>query len=361
MKTNKKSLDKLLDWMEVTGNKLPDPVTIFFILCLILMFLSFVFNKLGVNSTNPSTNEIIYVSNLLAKENLQKFLTKIVTTFQTFPPLGVVLVAMIGIGLAEKSGMLEAFLHSIVTRISSSLLYFAIAATGIIFTGIGDACFVILPPLAAIIFLNIGKHPIIGILLAYAGAAVGFSSGLFVGLNDVLLTAFSIPAAQLIKPNFNTTPALNMYFNITNTILQVFILTWITKKFVEPRFKTDELEVNKEKYELTELDKKGLKYAGIVFFVYSLMIIILCLGKNSFFRDASGSLVSLKSPLMGGLIPIMSLAFFLMGVVYGKITGTIKNDKDVVKMIGSSLGSMGGYIFIVFIASQFIYLFICGK
>ena len=216
---NINTLDRILNCFEVIGNKLPDPVSIFLILCISILIISFICSKIGVAVEHPLTHNIITAENLLNKGNLKQILMSMVTVFQTYPPLGVVLVAMIGIGLADKSGFLECLLTVVVKKVPSNLIYFTVVIMGLIFTGIGDAGFIVLPPLAALIFLNLGKNPIVGMLLSFAGAAIGFCSGLFVSLNDILLTSFTIPAAQLLSPTFTKSPAMTLYFNITNSIL----------------------------------------------------------------------------------------------------------------------------------------------
>lgn len=355
---NINTLDRILNCFEVIGNKLPDPVSIFLILCISILIISFICSKIGVAVEHPLTHNIITAENLLNKGNLKQILMSMVTVFQTYPPLGVVLVAMIGIGLADKSGFLECLLTVVVKKVPSNLIYFTVVIMGLIFTGIGDAGFIVLPPLAALIFLNLGKNPIVGMLLSFAGAAIGFCSGLFVSLNDILLTSFTIPAAQLLSPTFTKSPAMTLYFNITNSILQIFVIAWVTVKFIEPRFPAPEKKVGEnEGKEMLEVERKGLRYAGISFLIYMILIVFLAIGKGAFLKDDAGSLVSTKSPLMAGLIPIMALAFFIPGLVFRKITGKIKNDKDVVKMISQTLGEMGGYIFIVFVSAQFLSLF----
>lgn len=349
--------NKILDLFEKIGNKLPDSVTIFVILCFLILIISYFCNKFNVTAIHPITKESITVNNLLSKENLKQILVEMINVFQTYPPLGVVLVAMIGIGVADKSGLLETLLNIVMVKVPKGVVYYAVVIMGLIFTGIGDAGFVVLPPLAALIFLKLNKNPIIGILLAYAGAAIGFCSGLFVSLNDILITSFTIPAAQTLDPSFMRSPAMTIFFNILNACFQMFIITLVTKKFIEPRFPFDEDLIKDDSDEIGDLEKKGLKYAGYSLIVYFLIIISLTLGKTSFLRDANGSLVSVKSPFMGGLIIIMMLAFMIPGIIFGKITNKIKNDKDIVKMVGQSLGEMGGYIFIVFVAAQFLNLF----
>ncbi|MGL5802241.1 MAG: AbgT family transporter, partial [Cetobacterium sp.] len=349
--------NKILDLFERVGNKLPDSVTIFVILCFSILVISYFCNIFNVTALHPITKESIVVNNLLSKENLKQILVEMINVFQTYPPLGVVLVAMIGIGVADKSGLLETLLNSVMVKVPKGVVYYAVVIMGLIFTGIGDAGFVVLPPLAALIFLKLNKNPIIGILLAYAGAAIGFCSGLFVSLNDILITSFTIPAAQTLDPSFMRSPAMTIFFNMLNACLQMFIITLVTKKFIEPRFPFDESLIKDDDDEIGDLEKKGLKYAGYSLVIYFLVVLSLSIGKSAFLRDSTGSLVSVKSPFMGGLIIIMMLAFMIPGVVFGKITNKIKNDKDIVKMVGQSLGEMGGYIFIVFVAAQFLNLF----
>lgn len=349
--------NKVLDLFEKVGNKLPDSVTIFIILCALILIVSYFCNKFNVTAIHPITKEAIVVNDLLSKTNLKQILVEMINVFQTYPPLGVVLVAMIGIGVADKSGLLETLLNTVMVKVPNGVVYYAVVIMGLIFTGIGDAGFVVLPPLAALIFLKLNKNPIIGILLAYAGAAIGFCSGLFVSLNDILITSFTIPAAQTLDPSFMRSPAMTIFFNMLNACLQMFIITLVTKKFIEPRFPFNENLIKDDNSEIGDLEKKGLKYAGYSLVIYFLFIFSLTIGKTSFLRDTSGSLVSVKSPFMGGLIIIMMLAFMIPGIIFGKITNKIKNDKDIVRMVGQSLGEMGGYIFIVFVAAQFLNLF----
>ncbi|WP_255492197.1 AbgT family transporter [Cetobacterium sp. 2A] len=356
---NKQNLiDKMLNSFEKIGNKLPDPVSIFVILCMLILIISYTCNKLGIVATHPISKEVIAVNNLLSIENLKKILVEMITVFQNYPPLGVVLIAMIGIGLADKSGLLKTLLTVVVGKVPKEMIYYTVVLMGLIFTGIGDAGFIVLPQLAALIFLNLGKNPIIGILLAYAGAAIGFCSGIFVSLNDILITSFTVPSAQMLDQTFMRSPAMTIFFNIANAVVQMIAIAWITKNIIEPRFpKLENQNEIHEKKDIEESEKKALKYAGISLLIYFGFIISLCIGENAFFKDNSGSLISTKSPFMGGLIIVMTLAFLIPGIVYGKITKKIKNDKDVVRMVGQSLGEMGGYLFIVFVAAQFLNLF----
>ena len=365
METNKKVekeklslLNKMLNKVEVVGNKMPDPTSIFLILCILIFIISFILSKFGVSVEHPGTKEIIKAENLLSSDNLKAILVSTVKVFQTFPPLGAVLVTMIGIGLADKSGYLEVLLTLTIKKVPKKLIYFTVVFAGLVFTAIGDGGFIVLPPLAAIIFINIKKNPLIGIFLSFAGAAIGFCSGFFVGMNDILLSSFTNPAAQILEPTFQKSPTMTIYFNMANAILQIFIVTSVTIKFIEPRFPVNEEHFkDNASTEIGDLQKKGVKYASISFLLVIAFIVFLAIGPNAFLKDENGSLISVNSPLMGGLIFFMSVVFLIPGFVYGKVTKKIKTDKDAVKLISTSLSEMGGYILIVFVSAQFLNLF----
>ena len=359
-KGEKKSsfLNKFLNILEIAGNKLPDPVILFLILCAGIAVISGICSFLNVSAVNPATNKEVFSNNLLSGQFIKELLANIVVTFQTFPPLGMILVSMIGIGVADKSGFLKHLLKVCVNNSSKEIVYYIIVFIGIIFSGIGDAGFVILPPLAALLFINMGKNPIVGILLALAGSSMGFAAGIFVGLNDILITSFTIPAAQMINPNFMLNPSMTIYFNIANTLLQTFVITWITKKYIEPRFPAGDIdEIEEESHEINNNEKRALKYALISVAMYLIFVFLLTIGPKAFLRDPQGSLISAKAPMMAGLIPIITLAFLIPGIIYGIFSKTIKNDKDAIGMVSKTLGEMGGYIFFVFVASQFLFMF----
>lgn len=350
-------MNRILDIFERIGGKLPDAVTIFVILCCIIMVLSFILNKLEVTVIHPGTNESLPVINLLSRSSIQNLISSAIKVFQEFPPLGVVLVSMIGIGVADKSGLLESTLNMIISKIPSSAIYVTVILLGLIFTGIGDAGFIILPPLAAIMFLKLKKNPIVGILLAYAGAAIGFSSGLFVSLNDILITSFTNPAAKMIDETIVKSPTMTYYFNVVNAVFQTFIIIFVTKKYIEPRFPYKSVEDEDTNLKITQIEKKGVIKSLMAAGIYFIFMILLSMGSSSILRDSNGSLISINSTFMRGLIIFMTLGFFIPGVIYGRVTGKIKSDKDTVRMVGQSLGEMGGYIFIVFVSAQFLSMF----
>ncbi|MBV1821661.1 AbgT family transporter, partial [Bacteroidales bacterium MSK.15.36] len=287
--------------------------------------------------------------------------TESVNKFQQFPPLGMVIVVMLGAGVAEKSGLMSAAMESSIRKVPKPLVTATVLLVCILADGAGDAGFILLPPLAASLFLTMGRHPLVGMFVAYAGVAGGFSANLIVNMTDVLVASFTIPAAQMIDTNYKGTPAMNIYFMICSTILLIVIGVLITEKIIAPRFEkegynnfnniTRERSINKN-------EKKGLFWAGITLIIMTLIVVFLSIGKNAFMKDPeTGSLLAWESPLMQGLIPIITLMLLVPGFVYGKITGSIKSDKDLVKMMGDAMKDLSSYIVLAFMASIFIALF----
>ncbi|WP_053955515.1 AbgT family transporter [Inediibacterium massiliense] len=352
-------LEKALSFIEKAGNKLPDPITLFVIFCGLILLISYIGAKMGISVVHPSTKETIQVVNLITKDGLRQIVGGIVGNFQSFPPLGLVLVVMIGAGVAEKSGLMKAVLENSVTKVPKNFMTAMIVLVGILANAVGDAGFIVLPPLAAIIFLGTGRHPLVGLFAAYAGVSGGFAANLMINMSDVLAASFTIPAAQMIDSSYQGTPAMNLYFIAVSTIFLVGVGVWVTEKIVEPRFPKYEGEnLGEHTKNLSEIEKKGLKYAGWSVMILILVIIGLCIGKDAFMQDPkSGSILAYESTLMQGIIPIVTFVFLIPGLIYGKITGTIKTDKDATAMMGSAMSDMGPYIVLAFVASQFLAYF----
>ncbi|MEG2788172.1 MAG: AbgT family transporter [Romboutsia sp.] len=363
IKTNNKKgsfFNRILNKIEVVGNKLPDPVTIFLGLCILVLIASNIIASKGVSVLHPGTNETVAVVNLLSKEQLQLILTNVVSNFQGFAPLGLVLVVMIGAGMCDKVGLMESAIKSCASKISGKSVTLVIMILGMLANLASDAGTILLPPLAAIAFLGVGRHPLIGLFAGYAAVTLGFSANIMISVVDVLIASFTIPAAQMMDQNYAGNATMNLYFMMASTVVLAILGTIITEKFIAPRFGeytgNATLDVNSD---LTKEQKKGLKLAGLSLLVCIGIIALLSIGgTNSFLADSeTGDLLSNNAPFMKGMVPIMALLFFIPGIVYGKVTGVIKSDKDIVSLMGQSMSDMGSYIILAFAASQFLKLF----
>ena len=349
---NRSLIDKFLNVIEKGGNALPDPGTLFAILAVVVIIISGIGGALnwsvdfvGINSKTMKTEEmIISTKSLMTKEGVNYIFTSMVKNFTDFAPLGTVLVAIIGIGIAERSGLMAAILKKIALSTPKKLVTVMVIFLGIMSNIASDAGYVVLPPLAALIFLSFGRHPIAGLAAAFAGVSGGFSANLLIGTIDPLLGGISTEAAKILDPTYEVLPTANWYFMIASTFVISFLGTLINDKIVEPRLGKYTGDETTDFQEVTVEEKKALRSAGIatVAMLILLVPIYFALGKNF---------------LGSGLVPIIVIFFALPGLAYGKSIGTIKNDSDVMGMLTKSMQGMAGYIVLVFFAAQFIAYF----
>ncbi|MCF7885034.1 MAG: AbgT family transporter [Candidatus Marinimicrobia bacterium] len=353
---NKKRLSlRLLDGVEKVGNKLPNPATLFALLAFFTLLLSSLIKALGVEATHPGTGATIQVNNLLSAEGLRFIFANLTSNYINFPPLGIVVVAMIGIGMAEGSGLISAALRHMVTATPKKLLTASVITAGILSHLASSVGYVVLIPLGAMVFAAFNRHPIAGLAAAFCGVSAGFGANFMIGSVDPILAGLSESAANIIAPNMELTPAINLYFMVASGVMLVVVGTWITEKFVEPRL--GEYHGELEKFEdVQDHEKKGLFWAGISVLVMIILFLLMLIPENGILRNQeTGSI--LNSPFMDGLITAIFLIFFVPGLVYGIAVGTIKNDKDALKHMTASMKNLAGYLVLVFFAAQFVYIF----
>ncbi|MGF1585146.1 MAG: AbgT family transporter [Bacteroidales bacterium] len=352
-----KIFTRSLDYIEIVGNKLPHPATIFAMLAFMVVLLSMLTHWLGTSAVHPVDNSLVEVNNLMSADGIRWMYTNILDNFLRFPPLGYVLVVMIGIGLAEGTGLFAVMIRSLVLSAPPKLITGAIVLAGIVSGLAVEAGYVILIPLGAMLFHALGRHPMAGLAAAFCGVSGGFGANFFIGSVDPILAGISTSAAQLIVPDMVVNPAVNYYFMIASSFVVLFTGTWVTDKIVEPRL--GKYEGNTEKFaiqQLTHRENKGLRWAGIVTLVFVGLMSLTVIPENGLLRDPdTGSI--LHSPFFDGIIIGILLFFFIPALVYGAIAGTIKNDKDLMKHIIVSMSGMGSYIVLVFFAAQFVYFF----
>ncbi len=348
---------KVLDTIEVVGNRLPHPATLFLMMAFLVALLSWWASAVGLQATHPATGEVIAVKNLLNADGIRWIYTNVESNFVKFPPLALVLVIMIGIGVAEGSGLFTVLVRQLVIGAPPRLITAAIITAGIFSHLASEVGYVILIPLGAMIFHALGRHPMAGFAAAFAGVSAGFGSNFLIGSVDPILAGLSTSAAQIIDPAMNINPMVNYYFMVASAIMVIIVGTWITEKIVEPRLgKYTGNEKALEIEQITPLEKKGLRWAGIGTLIFVAAMAWTIIPEKGLFRDPETGGI-LKSPFFSGIIVGLLLLFFVPGLIYGIIVKTIKNDKDVVKHMTNSMKGMGGYIVLVFFAAQFIYWF----
>jgi aminobenzoyl-glutamate transport protein len=352
-----KLFNKSLDYIEIIGNKLPHPATLFALLAVIVAIMSWIGGLLEWQVIHPADGSIIGVNSLLSGDGIRWIYTNMTANFVNFPPLGYVLAVMIGIGVAEGSGLFTAMIRALVTNAPPRLITGSIVLAGIISHLASEAGYVILIPLGMIIFHALGRHPMAGLAAAFCGVSGGFGANFLIGSVDPILAGLSQSAAQIIDPAMTINPAVNFYFMFASAFIIVVLGTLITEKIVEPRLKeytgdAERVPVDK----MNDVEKKALRWAGVSLLVFVIGFVFTIVPENGILRNPVDGGV-LHSPFFEGIITGILLFFLIPGIVYGWIVGTIRSDKQMMKHIITSMGTLSTYIVLVFFAAQFVYFF----
>ncbi|ARE85785.1 p-aminobenzoyl-glutamate transport protein [Clostridium formicaceticum] len=356
--------NKFLDFVEVAGNKLPHPVTLFVIFSLAVILISAIAAAAGTTvefeRINTATGETematVAAISLLTVEGIRRIFAEAVTNFTSFAPLGTVLVAMLGVGVAEGTGLVQASLRKLVLSTPQKLITAVVVFAGVMSNVASDAGYVVLVPLGALIFLSFGRHPLAGLAAAFAGVSGGFSANLMVGTLDPLLGGISQQAAQMYSPGYTVDPTANLYFMIASTFLITIIGTLVTEKIVEPRLGQYKGEEVAEIKGITMEESRGLVWAAISLLAFVAVILVMVVPSNGILRSPEGEVLR-NSAFMAGLVPIIALTFLIPGVAYGIAAKTVKSDKDVAAFMGKAMSTMGGYLVLAFVAAQFVSYF----
>ena len=353
-----------LDVVERAGNKLPDPVVLFLLLMLAAWGVSWVLSGVSFSEIDPRTGQPVQVRNLLAGESLTSFMATMVGTFTSFPPLGVVLVAMLGLGVAEHTGFINALLRAAMAVTPRALLTPALIAVGILSHVAVDAGYVLVIPLGAVIFYAAGRHPLAGIAAAFAGVSGGFSATLGVPSSlDPLLAGLSQTAAQLVDPSVVVNPLNNFVFTTASSLLIILVGWALTDLVIEPRLKrtaTIDGDLSAiEAFQPLAPQERTAMWAALGSMLVGLVLLALtALPETSAWRSpTTGALESTDAPLMKSIVPLIFVLFLLPGVIYGILAGTVKSHRDVIAGMSKAMTGMGYYLVLVFFCAQFIAAF----
>lgn len=348
-----------LNAIERAGNRLPDPLALFAAMALMVPLLSALATVADWQRVHPVTGETIRAVNLLAPESLRRMLTGAVGNFTSFPPLGIVLVAMLGVGLAERSGFIAACLRGFLARTPRRLIAPALVLAGVLANVAADAGYVVLVPLGAVVFASVGRHPLAGLCAAFAGVSGGFSANLIITSIDPLLSGLTEAAARLYDPQAVVLPTANYFFMLASTLAIVAAGWWVTERIVEPRLgpwvaKADvDLADAMEATRAPLLGRRALRDALVAGGIALVAAALLFVPQGALLRGSDGGL----KPFYDALIPLLAAVFVVPGLVFGWRVGTIRNSADVSRMLGDSMAGMGGYIVLAFFAAQYIAYF----
>lgn len=362
---------RFLDTVEWLGNLLPHPVTLFFVLSIAILLLSGLLGWLGVAVEDPrplgspgvAEDGMIRAVSLLNGDGVRRIFTNLVTNYTSFVPLGVVLVAMIGVGVAEKAGLLSAAVRNLVLGAPRHVVTVAIVFTGIISNTASEVGYVVLIPLAGAIFYALGRHPLAGMAAAFAGVSGGYGANLLIGSIDPLLAGITQEAAQLIDPSYEVTPTANWYFMAASTVLVTIIGSLVSIFIVEPQLGTydktraDEMILDENLMApLRPEERRGLRWAGYAFLgVLAVMAFTLVPEWGVLRNPETGD--PIRSPFFQGFVVWILIIFLATGYAYGRGAGTMKTDRDVIDAMAGALSSLGLYMVLVFFAAQFVAFF----
>ncbi len=369
---NKQSsiFNRFLKTVEWLGNLLPHPISLFALFALSIVLLSGIASWFGLSVVDPrpegapgrAASGVIEVVSLLNGDGLRMIVTSLVSNFTGFAPLGTVLVALLGVGIAEHSGLLSAAVRSMVMKASRNTVTVIVVFAGVISNTAAELGYVVLIPLAAMIFHSLGRHPIAGLAAAFAGVSGGYSANLLLGTVDPLLAGITEAAARMIDPTYVVGPEVNWYFMILSTFMIAGVGSWVTIKFVEPnlgKYNPKEASINlaEEKMEhLSDAEKRGLKMAGLAVLGVCGLLALTVVPEWGVLRHPETGAVA-GSPFLKGIVAMILVFFAVPGIVYGRVVGSIKNDRDIIDCMAKSMSTMGMYIVLVFFAAQFVAFF----
>lgn len=359
-KPKKKLFDRFLDGIEYAGNKLPDPAILFLFLLLIVWGFSLILSPFDFGEIDPRTGEDLKIINLLTGAQLANFLASMVNVFITFAPLGIVLVAILGVGVAEHSGYINTALKYTLGFTPKFLLTPMLILVAIVSHTAADAGYVLVIPLGGVIFYAAGRHPLAGIAAAFAGVSGGFSANFIPSGIDPLIQGFTQSAAQIINPGMLLNPLNNWFFTSASSILIIGLGWYITDKIVEPRLskiKVDDdidVESSEEMGDITPKEKTAFWVATGVMILGVVGLILWVIPEDSAMRAPDGQVTAFAAPLMRSIVPLIFLLFWLPGVIYGFVAGVYDKSKDIIDGMSKSMGTMSYYIVMAFFCALFI-------
>ncbi len=350
-----------LGTVERVGNKLPDPAVLFIALLFIVWILSWLLSYIEFDVFHPATGERIIIINQLAADNFVQFLATMVNRFMSFGPVGVVLVAMLGIGVAEHTGFINVAIRALLNVTAKWLLTPMVILVGIVSHSAVDAGYVLVIPLGGVIFYAAGRHPLAGIAAAFAGVSGGFSANFVPSSLDPLLQGLTLEGARLLDPEIAVNTLNNYFFTTASSVLIVGLGWYITDKVVEPRVSSVEIDGDAEDlpemHDLTPEERRGLRWA-----LFSMVLGLVLLGvslipENSAWRDPEGNLATFGAPIMQSIVSLIFLLFIIPGIVFGKVSGSMKGMKDMIEGMTHAMHNMAYYIVIMFFIAQFVIAF----
>jgi aminobenzoyl-glutamate transport protein len=355
---------KLLNWVERVGNKVPHPAVLFFALMVLVVLLSAALAGISVSyqRINPETHKAeetsTVIRSLLAADGIGFIFTSVVPNFVNFGPVGIILVAMIGIGLAERAGLIRALIRKIVLIAPGSAMTAIIVTLGVLSSIASDAGYLVLIPLGAAAFRSLGRHPFAGLAAAFAGVAAAFGVNFLVKPIDGILAEMTNDAIHLVDPSKSIALTANFYFGVVSSVLLIAVCTFVTSWLVEPRLgKYQGDSPTDEGQDLSAEESRGLLFALVALVGVLIVLSLLTIPRGAPLRNQQTDSLIENSPFMASLVFIIMLAFLACGLAYGIGARTIQRVDDAIHAIEKTFADLGGLLFLFFVISQFVAYF----
>jgi aminobenzoyl-glutamate transport protein len=357
---------RLLDLIEKVGNKVPHPAVLFSLLAIGVILLSHFFHWMGASVSydriDPETHEAVTatttVRSLLSADGIRFIFTSMVPNFINFGPVGIILVAMIGVGLAERSGLIQALIRGIVTVAPPSSMTVIVVTLGLLSSIASDAGYLVLIPLGATAFHSLGRHPLAGLAAAFAGVAAAFGVNFFVKPIDGILAEMTNDAIHIVDPAGSIDLTANFYFGVISSVVLIIVCSLITNRIVEPRLGLYEGDAGvDQKQSLTAEESKGLRWAFLAFLGFAILLAYLSLPEGAPLRNPETGDIIGDSPFMSSLVVLIMLAFFVTGLAFGWGAKTITSANDAIQAIVKTLAGLAELLLLFFVISQFVAYF----
>ena len=348
-----------LKWLERAGNKLPNPAILFLIFFMVLALCSYVLQLAGVTAVNLKTNEIIHIRSLISAEGLDWLLTNLIKNYINFPPLGMIIVLTFGLGVASETGLLQTLIHHSMHNIPRKYVTLAVVFISLMSHIASDAAIVIMPPLAAMLFYSMGRHPLVGFACSLAAIYSGFTANILIVTTDVLLSGITTQAIRTIDATMTGTPIDNWYFMSFAVFYLTAVTTFITEKFVEPRLGVYDPAHAQENLTIPDVspeEKKALRHTLIAALLYLAVVFLMAFPDNGLLRNPQTHSL-LGSPLLRGVIPLLCGFLLTVGLTYGVSIRKIQNADDMIRCMTNAVKGLSGFWVMAFFIAQFIAAF----
>ncbi|WP_073383420.1 AbgT family transporter [Edwardsiella piscicida] len=353
---------RFLGAVERLGNRVPDPALLFIYLMALLLLLSAALSQVSFDLINPRSGEAVQVVNMMTLTALVDFLSKMTSSFTAFPPLGIVLVALLGVGVADRAGFIDAAVKKLVRITPARLLTPMVVLVALISHVAADVGYVLVIPLAGVVFQRVGRHPLAGICAAFAGVSGGYSASFIPSGNDALLAGFSEAAARLLAPDYTVNVLCNFVFTSLSSLMVILLVWLVTDRIIEPRLRQQAVDMPVEAAEeaidgFTPRENRAFRRALTVMLLMLAGLGVLMYPDASPFRSPAGTLSASSAPAIQAIVPLIFILFVIPGTVYGVVSGRFTQGKDVIEAMSHNMRAMGYYLVIVFFAAQFIAIF----